>query len=178
MELLEDSFHLGAEIIKRRFRPDFIVGIWRGGAPVGIAVQEMLEYCGISTDHISLRTSFYEGIESTTNQVRVHGLDYLVRNLNFENSLLIVDDVFDSGRSVEAVIDQLSERTKRNTPHKIKVATPWYKPKNNATNRVPNFYLHTTNRWLVFPHEVQGLTKAELKQDKGKILDIIQSVNV
>jgi len=175
-ELLEDSFQLGAEIIKSGFRPDFIVGIWRGGAPVGIAVQEMLEYCGISTDHISLRTSLYAGIESTGNQVRVHGLGYLVRNLNAENALLIVDDVFDSGRSIKAVIDQLSERTRRNTPDAIKVATPWYKPENNATDRVPDFYLHTTDRWLVFPHEVQGLTEAELTRGKGKILKIIRSV--
>jgi len=31
-ELLEDSFRLGAQIIASGFCPDFIVGIWRGGA--------------------------------------------------------------------------------------------------------------------------------------------------
>ncbi|NKB75655.1 MAG: hypoxanthine phosphoribosyltransferase [Gammaproteobacteria bacterium] len=174
-DLLEDSFALGAQVIESGFRPNFIVGIWRGGAPVGIAVQEMLEYCGIETDHISLRTSLYKSIGKASKKVRVHGLGYLVRNLNAEDSLLIVDDVYDSGRSIKAVIEQLTNRTRRNTPHEIKVATPWFKPGNNATDREPDFYLHTTDQWLVFPHEVQGLSDEELTKDKRRILEIISS---
>ena len=175
-DLLEDSYQLGAQIIQSEFRPDFIVGIWRGGAPVGIAVQEMLEHFSISTDHISVRTSLYTGINATDRQVRVHGLDYLIKNLNAENALLIVDDVFDSGRSIEAVIEQLTRRTRRNTPGQIKVAAPWYKPDNNATTRVPDYYIHTTDKWLVFPHEVQGLTEEELAQGKSELYAIIRSV--
>ena len=175
--LLEDSYLLGAKIIESDFRPDFIVGIWRGGAPVGIAVQEMLVYFGITTDHISVRTSLYTGISSAGKQVRVHGLDYLVDNLNADNALLIVDDVYDSGRSIEAVISQLSARTRRNTPDQIRVAAPWYKPDNNKTERVPDYYVHTTDSWLVFPHEVQGLTEEELIQGKGRLYEIIKSVN-
>ena len=177
-DLLEDSFALGAQVINSGFRPDFIVGIWRGGAPVGIAVQELLDYCGIETDHISLRTSLYKTIGKAGNKVRVHGLGYLVKNLNAHNSLLIVDDVFDSGRSVQALIEQLTSRTRLNTPHEIKVATPWYKPNNNATQRVPDFYLHSTDKWLVFPHEIQGLSENELTTDKKRIMDIIQTVKL
>ena len=175
-DLLEDSFSLGAQVINSGFRPNFIVGIWRGGAPVGIAVQEMLEYCGIETDHISLRTSLYKTIGKAGSKVRVHGLGYLVRNLNADDALLIVDDVYDSGRSIKAVIEQLTSRTRRNTPAQIKVATPWYKPGNNATDRVPDFYLHKTDQWLVFPHEVQGLAEEELMEEKRRILEIIRSV--
>jgi hypoxanthine phosphoribosyltransferase len=46
----------------RAVRPSFIVGVWRGGTPVGIAVQEILDYLGVQTDHISIRTSAYYGI--------------------------------------------------------------------------------------------------------------------
>ena len=42
-DLLIDSFELGIRIFKSGFRPSFIVGIWRGGTPVGIAVQEILD---------------------------------------------------------------------------------------------------------------------------------------
>ena len=56
-ELLDDSFQLGLEIIDSQFRPDFIVAIWRGGTPVGIAIQEILTYFSIETDHIAIRTS-------------------------------------------------------------------------------------------------------------------------
>ena len=175
-ELLEDSYRLGAQIIESGFRPDFIVGIWRGGSPVGIAVQEMLEHFGISTDHISVRTSLYRGVGRRAAEVRVHGLGYLVRSLNAENALLIVDDVYDSGRSIEAVLAQLTERTRRNTPQSIRVATPWFKPSSNATERLPDYYLHETDRWLVFPHEVQGLTEREIARDKPEIHKIMQNV--
>ena len=175
-ELLEDSYRLGAQIIDSGFRPDFIVGIWRGGSPVGIAIQEMLEYFDIPTDHISVRTSSYRSIGERGETVRVHGLGYLVRNLNAENALLIVDDVYDTGRSISAVLEQLSARTRRNTPSRIKVATPWFKPANNTTERLPDYYLHETDRWLVFPHEVQGLSAAEIKQGKPPIHKIMQRV--
>ena len=61
-QLLEDSFNLGKMIFESGFRPHFIVGVWRGGTPVGIAVQEYLEYKGIEADHIAIRTSSYYGI--------------------------------------------------------------------------------------------------------------------
>ena len=177
-ELLEDSYRLGAQIIARGFRPDFIVGIWRGGAPVGIAVQEMLAHFNIPTDHISVRTSLYTGADltATAPTVRVHGLGYLERALNFDSALLIVDDVYDSGRSIAAIIAQLTARTRRNTPAVIKVATPWFKPNNNITDRRPDFYLHETDQWLVFPHEIIGLENAEIARGKPEIHAILQRV--
>ena len=45
--LLEDSFRLAAEIYHSGFRPTFIVAVWRGGAPIGIAVQEYFAYRGV-----------------------------------------------------------------------------------------------------------------------------------
>ncbi|MGI9310288.1 MAG: phosphoribosyltransferase [bacterium] len=177
-ELLEDSYRLGARIIDSGFRPDFIVGIWRGGTPVGIAVQEMLEHFGIRADHISVRTSLYRGIGAPGEQVRVHGLGYLERNLEAEHGLLIVDDVFDTGRSIEAVIAQLTARTQRNTPRRIAVAMPWFKPGNNATARVPDYYLHQTEQWLVFPHELLGLSDDEIARGKPQVHEILRAVSV
>ncbi|MGQ3180018.1 MAG: hypoxanthine phosphoribosyltransferase, partial [Blastomonas fulva] len=37
--LLEDSYRLAMQVIDSGYQPTHIVGIWRGGAPVGIAVQ-------------------------------------------------------------------------------------------------------------------------------------------
>jgi len=53
--LIEDSWQLGTSILKSGFLPNFIVGIWRGGTPVGIAVQELLDFYGVHTDHISVK---------------------------------------------------------------------------------------------------------------------------
>ncbi len=168
-QLLEDSFALGLDILDSGFRPDFIVGVWRGGTPVGIAVQELLDYFGVETDHISIRTSSYEGIGSRSERIRVHGLGYVVKNVNAHNALLIVDDVWDTGLSVEAVIRHLRAESRRNTPADIRIATAYYKPNSNRTELKPDYYVHETDQWLVFPHELDGLTANEIIEGKGDI---------
>lgn len=165
-EFLEDSFRLGLQILESGFDPKFIVGVWRGGAPAGIAVQEILDFHDVQTDHIAIRTSSYVGM-AKQKVVRVHGLEYIVDNIDAEDHLLIVDDVFDSGHSLAAIIKTLKEKCRRNMPEVVKIATVYYKPKRNLTHLVPDFYVHETDAWLVFPHELHGLTQEELQKGKG-----------
>ncbi len=165
-ELLGASFKLGEMIIRDGFRPDFIVGVWRGGTPVGIAVQELLDFCHIKTDHIAIRTSSYTGIAQQDSHVKVYGLHYLIDNMNYDDSLLILDDVFDSGRSVKAIIHELDVHMRKNMPTDVRVGTVYYKPSKNLTDRIPNYYVHKTEDWLVFPHELDGLTDDEIMMSK------------
>ena len=169
-ELLRDSFLLGHRILESGFKPNYIVGVWRGGTPVGIAVQELMEYHGVPTDHISIRTSSYEGIEKQSDTIRVHGLHYIIENVNADDQLLIVDDVFDSGRSLDAIINTIKELSRRNTPQTIKVATVYYKPSKSKVDFVPDYYIHETDAWLVFPHELQGLSEEEIRANKPAAL--------
>ena len=173
--LLEDSFRLGAEIIKSGFRPSVIIAIWRGGTPIGIAVQEILSYFGINSDHIAIRTSSYgSGIDDRRASIRIHGMNYLIKRIRAEDRLLIVDDVFDTGHTIEAVIDDLSGKARANTPTDIRVAVPYYKPGRNQTGRVPDYYLHETEQWIKFPHSLEGLTEAEIKQHRADIYQVIK----
>lgn len=171
-DLLQDAFRLAYQVLQDGFRPDFIVGIWRGGAPVGIAVQEFFDFKGIKTDHISVRTSSYYGIAQQSKDIRVHGLHYLIENANADNSLLIVDDVFDSGRSVDALIKQINKLSRLNTPGDIRIACPWYKPNKREVDCEPHYFIHQTDDWLVFPHELSGLTAAELRSGKQELAAI------
>jgi uncharacterized protein len=164
--LLRDSMQLGLQVVRSGFRPSFLVGVWRGGAPIGICVQEVLEYNGIECDHISIRTSSYTAINQQAKHVRVHALDYLVSQLTFEDRLLLIDDVFDSGRSLKAVLDELRRRCRRNLPDQIRIATVYYKPSRNNTDLVPDFYVRANDEWLVFPHELHGLTREEILEHK------------
>jgi uncharacterized protein len=164
--LLRDSLDLGMQIVRSRFQPSFLVALWRGGAPIGITVQEVLEYHGIECDHIAIRTSSYGGIDQQEKTVRVHALDYLVSRLTFEDRLLIIDDVFDSGRSLEAVLEELRHRCRRNLPEHIRIATVYYKPTRNVSTIRPDFFVRETDHWLVFPHELQGLTREEILANK------------
>jgi hypoxanthine phosphoribosyltransferase len=164
--LLGDSMELARRIVSSGFRPTFLVALWRGGAPIGIAIQEVLEYHSIHADHIAIRTSSYTGIDTQSKTVRVHAVDYLVSRLSAEDELLLVDDVFDSGRSLEAVIAELKRRCKRNFPEKVRIATVYYKPSRNRSNLVPDYYVLATDQWLVFPHELRGLTREEILEHK------------
>ncbi len=171
--LLEDSFRLAAEIYRSGFRPTFIVAIWRGGAPIGIAVQEYFAYRGVETDHIAIRTSSYTGIDQRSRQVAVYGLSYLIKSLTHEDSLLIVDDVFDTGQTVNAIIKEIRSKLRRNTPRDIRVAVPYYKPTRNQTAITPDYYLHETARWLKYPYSLEGLSVEEIKTHRPEIYAII-----
>ncbi|MEL6529445.1 MAG: phosphoribosyltransferase family protein [Pseudomonadota bacterium] len=173
-ELLELSFALANKIVESGFVPTHIVGIWRGGAPIGIAVQELLEFRGIECDHIAIRTSSYLGIGQQSRMVKVYALGYLIDTLNEEDALLIVDDVFDTGKSVEAFINELTKRCRRNTPSTIKIATVFYKPSKNQTSLTPDYHMRTTEDWLIFPHEIDGLTVDEIAQNKPCANEILK----
>ena len=176
-DLLLDSFKLAVKIRDAGFRPDFLVGLWRGGSAVGIAVQEGLEYFGINTDHIAVRTSYtglagYTQMVDKADSIRVHGLDYLLDRICAEHSMLIVDDVYSTGSSVKAVIDQLSAKARRNLPHDIRIATVWYRP-GPKTVRPPDYYIHETGNWLILPYELSGMDIDELRQHKPEIAPVI-----
>jgi hypoxanthine phosphoribosyltransferase len=176
-DLLRDSFQLAANIHEAGFEPDFLVGLWRGGSAVGIAVQEGLEYFGTKTDHIAIRTSYtgaaaYSQMVSKADSIRVHGLEYLADNVSAHHSLLIVDDVYSSGSSVNAVIKQLTTKTRRNLPHDIRVAAVWYRP-TEKTLRTPEYFIYETSDWLVLPYEMTGFTLDELRQNRPEMSGLL-----
>ena len=180
-DLLLDSFQLAVNVVNSGFKPDFLVGLWRGGSAVGIAVQEGLEFLGCKTDHIAIRTSYrgqddYSEMVDKADSIRAHGLRYLHERVCAENSMLIVDDVYSTGSSVNAVIQQLSSKSRRNLPQDIRIATVWYRP-TDKTLRTPDFYVHETADWLILPYELSGLSVAELREHKPEIQPVIDRLD-
>ena len=181
-DLLLDSFQLAANIYESGFQPDFLVGLWRGGSAVGIAVQEGLEHFGVKTDHIAIRTSYsgqdsYSQMVDKADSIRVHGLQYLLENLCAEHSLLIVDDVYSSGASVNAVLQQLSRKTRRNMPQEVRIATVWYRP-TERTARAPDYFVRETADWLILPYELSGMSIDELREHKPELDSVIDRLQV
>ena len=180
-ELVQDSYRLAMQVFQSGFRPDFIVGVWRGGSTVGIYVQECLQYLGIETDHIAIRTS-YRGRDEYFRQlqqdesVRAHGLQYLFENLNASDSLLIVDDVYSTGRNVNSVIDRLRKKTKRNMAAEVRVAAPYYRSNAGEPDSPPDYYLRSTEDWLVLPYELTGLDRSELEASKPWIIPMLDEL--
>ena len=169
--LIEDSFQLATQIMSSGFKPTFIVGLWRGGSSVGIYVQECLQTLGVETDHISIRTSYagadsYQRSAENQQPIRVHGLTYLVKHLNVNDKLLIVDDMYRSGKNAKATIAELEKRLRRNMPSEVRVATVW-KQASLPEGTGPDFCVNETDDWVVFPYELQGLSLEEIKKHKS-----------
>jgi hypoxanthine phosphoribosyltransferase len=179
--LLNDAFRMAVSVYESGFAPTFIVGIWRGGSSVGIYVQECLQFLGVESDHIAIRTSYaglteYQKTVDDPTSIRVHGLQYLLENLNADDRLLLVDDVFNSGYSIEAVITELQQKLRLNMPSDVRVATPYFKPARNKTGRSPDYYVHEVDEWLVLPYELQGLSQDEIVNNKPSMAGILEKL--
>ena len=174
-DLIQDSFRLAWQVYEDGYRPNYIIGVWRGGAPIGIAVQEFFSVLGVPSDHIAIRTSHYRGIDDRNSEVQVYGLNYVIKQVESDDSLLIVDDVHDTGVSIEKIVSDLQAACKKNTPE-IRVATPYFKPSKNKTSRTPDYHLHETDKWLVFPHELDGLSIEEIRANKPEVLDLVEKI--
>ena len=118
----------------------------------------------------------------------MHGLEEVIAKVNAEDKLLLIDDVFDTGNSMKAVLLRIQAMARKNTPEirSAWCATPharareprravrptppnlprarslWYKPSANQTDITPRYWLRETDAWIVFPHELEGLTIDEI----------------
>ncbi|MCZ6727468.1 MAG: phosphoribosyltransferase family protein, partial [Acidobacteria bacterium] len=85
-----------------------------------------------------------------------------------------VDDVFDTGHTIQALIEHLREKVRRNLPGEIRVAVPYYKPTRNRTELVPDYFLHQTEQWIKFPYSLEGLTREEIQQHRPGIWEVLE----
>ncbi len=86
--------------------------------------------------------------------------------------ILVVDDIVDTGTTLQLVIDELN----RYTPAKIRTAAIFVKP---WTFIRPDYYYETTSKWIVFPWELgesirEGILAGEnsLRVDKDTYIQI------
>ena len=165
-----NSLKLAKKIHDSGFTPNILIALWRGGTPVGIVVHEFYRYSGKDIAfHKAIRTESYHGIDNQ-GQIKIEAFPDLIEQLNENTNLLIVDDIFDTGKTINAIYEKLNAL--ENKPN-IKIATVYYKSKRNTTNIKPDFYLHKTNSWLVFPHELDGLTPEEIKKKNKREYKIL-----
>ena len=171
-DLRDLSYHLAAKVLEQGFEPNYLVALWRGGTPVGAYVHEFFKKVGLKVDHIPIRTNGYDAVGKRSREVEVWGLDYIIDRIKSHDRLLFVDDVFDTGLTMQKVGETLKQAAQERTPQ-FKTATPYYKPQKNETLNtahpyIPDFYLETTTEWVSFPHELEDLTDQEIEQYKGK----------
>lgn len=162
-DLVRDSFGLAKIIHDSGFIPDVLVCLWRGGTPVGIVIHEYLLNKGVETNHIAIKAESYTGIGERGN-TEVDNVDLFVNSLPQESRVLIIDDIYDTGYTLKKICEQFSRRTKS-----IKTATLFFKPGQHNEGAGPDFFYRKTDKWIVFPHEIVGLTPEELRKKDGYI---------
>ena len=167
-QLVRDSFRLARKIYDSGYRPDILLVLWRGGTPVGIVVHEFLLYQGIDAWHTAIKAESYQGIGQRT-RPRIDSLTAILRRVKKTSRILIVDDIFDTGCTLKKVTELLRRKTKA-----IRTATLFYKPSRNRTDLKPDFFIRKTDRWIVFPHELMGLTPAEIRRKDPSIARLIR----
>ncbi len=162
-----DAFALAKKIYQSGLRPDLIIGLWRGGTPIAIAVHEYFVYKGEGCVNFPMKCASYDGMKQTESLVLdlPPSASSLIKD---GKTVLVIDDVFDTGKTAAAVKKEIEGLGAR-----AYIATLYYKPANNKTDIIPDFYIHSTDEWIVFPHEIESLTASELREKDSTLADIL-----
>jgi hypoxanthine phosphoribosyltransferase len=183
-ELTDLSEDLGFNVAVTGFMADptkhnFMIALWRGGCQTGAVVQELLERAhGVTIDHVAVRTvSRDPQTGAPLPEIQVHAAGHATSVLTADSQLLIVDDVWDSGRSLVALLKYLRGALGPRMPVNIHIATVFYKPERNKFLPLePDSYVEKTNEWLVFGHELAELSDAEIKRFRPRAHDLMRQV--
>lgn len=166
---LHDSWRLAAQIFKSGWMPDYLIGLWRGGATVAIAVHEIFKAEGWDVQHFPLKCSSYSGIGENGGEVIFSFGEEIFESFSPNNRVLVIDDVFDTGKTAIAVRDKF-----RKIGAEMRFACVYWKSVKNHTDMKPDYYVKDVgDEWIVFPHEIDGLTKEEIKEKDSFLVELL-----
>lgn len=137
------SRELATTIAESGYRPDVVLGIARGGLLPAAAIAYALDCKNLFTVNVE----FYTGVGETMDAPVM--LPPLLDVAELDNlSVLIVDDVADSGKTLELVFDLCQGHVSE-----AKTAVIYEKPRSviNA-----DFVWRRTDRWINFPWSSEG----------------------
>ena len=167
-DYLRDSWRLARMILDSGWKPEDLIALWRGGAPVGVTVHEFLYFHGLRPRHRVLKCQSYTGIQAHSRKVVFENAEEIFRSVVRDSRVLVIDDVLDTGNTARAVLDRLTPLGAI-----VRLATVYWKPNQSQTDIKPDFYVRQTDDWIVFPHELDGLTPEEVKLKDSVIYDLL-----
>ena len=134
-------------------KPDFIVGISRGGLIPARILADLL-----GTPQLTIiQVEFYVNIEQPSLEPKLkQPLTVSTKNMK----VLLVDDIADTGRSLQLAKTHLQQQE----PAEIKTATLYVKPHSQT---VPDFYEKKTSSWVVFPWDTKETLRKIAERQLG-----------
>lgn len=172
-EYLREGWKLARQILDSGWEPEDLIALWRGGAPVGVAVHEFLYYHGLRPRHRVLKCQSYTGIQTRAHEVVFENSDEIFQSIVRGSRVLIIDDVLDTGNTARAVFERLAP-----LGADVRLATVYWKPSQSRTGIKPDFYVRLTDEWIVFPHELDGLTPDEVKLKDPAIYELLDTARL
>jgi hypoxanthine phosphoribosyltransferase len=147
------------KIRQSNFKPDVIVGVTRGGWVPARVLSDLL---GVP-DFATVRVEFYLGVTETRNEpVLIQGVSAAVTG----KKVLIVDDVADTGKSLQLAREHVLQQGAT----EVKIATVYRKPWSVIK---PDYYETETSCWVVFPWETkETIRKIVEKHGDKKAIDM------
>jgi len=148
--------NIADKIRKTSFKPDMIVGVSRGGWPPARVLSDLLDIPNL----VNVRAEFYLNVAETKGEPTL--TQPISTNIT-NKKVLIVDEVADTGKSLELVKKHAQEQD----AEEVRIATVYYKPWSVVK---PDYYEKETSHWIVFPWEVkETIRKIDKKcREKGK----------
>ncbi len=129
---------------------DRIVTLAKGGWPMTRSLVDFLQIDEVA----SIGVKFYKGVDERYEHPRIY--QDIPVSIQGE-SVLLFDDVADTGESLEFTIDYLKTRGAA----EIKTATLYYKPHSKT---IPDYYGQETEAWIVFPYDVVEMIETFSKE--------------
>jgi uncharacterized protein len=130
---------LAIKIKRQGYKPDVIVGVSRGGWPPARIMSDLLENSNVA----NMKVEFYKDIGVRSKSPRItQPVTAEVKG----KTVLVVDDVSDTGHSLKVVAGHLRRKGAKD----LKVCTIYMKPKSVFQ---PDFFAKTTRKWIIFPWE-------------------------
>lgn len=153
-QLVEQMCHqLHEKIKKTGFMPDLIIGMARGGLiPLAILAGEQ---CFDIRHTLSVSVASYEGDKQGSLKLQ---MPFSAESIRGYRSILVVDDIVDSGETLEFVTRLVKQAAQDYAV--IKTAALYYKSRSKIK---PDFYQINTNDWVVFPWEKQPENPVETR---------------
>jgi uncharacterized protein len=170
----QDSWAFAVQLHKLGEHFDWVIGVTRGGAQISVYIQETLSLLDENIkSYATIHAYSYTGIGEAKSEVIVRDLEPLLQEIKHGESILVIDDVFDRGATLNAIKEKLDKRLQEKQAT-VKLGVLYYKPENSTVSIAPDYFFRTYNGddWLVFPHELCGLSQAELRH-KGFPIDEI-----
>jgi hypoxanthine phosphoribosyltransferase len=163
-QLERHSWEFAIQLHQSGQRFDWIVGVARGGAQISIYMQEV--FCLLrreDVDYATIQAWSYTAIGEAEKDVKIRNLPGLAAAIRPGQRILVIDDVFDRGNTLKRVSEVMADVLVDKAPT-IELGALYWKPDNNQTDIEPHFYyrIYAGDDWLVFPHELCGLERAEL----------------